>query len=148
MSYVAIAYPRQIRDAPPLGGSSRSYDYDGDGSSSELSEITPVSYADSSFWGLAYEKKIIARATESPFEGTDNHPTTGIASRGPSDSSTKGILVSIPKPSCRTTSPLAIMPGESSPEGSISRLITSPSERLIGLSVVAIREAGPSMMTS
>ena len=34
----------------------------------------------------------MAKATEIPFEGIDSHPTIGIASRGPSDSSTKGIL--------------------------------------------------------
>ena len=63
-----------MRGGPPLGGVSRSYDHGGDGFSSELSEITPVSCADSSFWRLAYEKKIMARATELQFEGTDEHP--------------------------------------------------------------------------
>lgn len=137
-----------MQDGLPLGEGSRNYDHGSDGSSSGLCKMSLASCAGSSFWGLTYERNIMAKATEIPFEGIDSHPMTGIASRGPSDSSTKGILVSIPKPSCNTTSPLAIIPGERSPEGSISRGMTSPSERLIGLSVVAIWEAGPSMMTS
>ena len=137
-----------MQDGPPLGAGSRNYNQGFVVSSSSLSGKPLVSCANSSLWGLAYEKKIMANAAEIPFEGIDSHPIIGIASRGPSDSSTKGILVSIPKPSCNTTSPLAIMPGESSPEGSTSRPMTSPLEILIGLSVVAIWEAGQSMKTS
>ena len=70
-----------MQDGPPQGEGSRSYDQGRVGSSSALYGMALVSSAVSSFRDLAKEKKIMAKATEIPFEGIDSHPMIGIASR-------------------------------------------------------------------